>query len=136
MADILTTYMQNNGDDPSAFVRPGIDWFHVNASTYDPSDNSVIVSSRENFLIKVDYSTHDIVWIFGDPTKYWYTFPSLRAKALTLDAGGDYPIGQHGVSITSDGYVMVFNDGMGVSINPLENPPVLREPIAKCLPTP
>ena len=116
MADILTTYMQNNGDDPSAFVRPGHDWFHVNASTYDPSDNSVIVSSRENFLIKVDYSTHDIVWIFGDPTKYWYTFPSLRAKALTLDAGGDYPIGQHGVSVTSDGYVMVFNNGLA-SVN-------------------
>jgi arylsulfate sulfotransferase len=116
MADILTTYMQNNGDDPSAFVRPGADWFHVNASTYDPSDNTVIISSRENFLIKVNYSTHDIVWILGDPTKYWYTFPSLRAKALTLDAGADYPIGQHAVSITSDGYVMVFNDGLG-SVN-------------------
>jgi hypothetical protein len=33
-----------------------------------------------------------------------------------LDAGGDYPIGQHAVSITSDGYVMVFNDGT-LSIN-------------------
>ena len=116
MADILTAYMKNNGDNPSAFVRPGHDWFHVNASTYDPSDNSVIISSREDFLIKVNYSTHDIVWIFGDPTKYWYTFPSLRAKALTLDAGGDYPIGQHAVSITSDGYVMVFNNGLG-SVN-------------------
>ncbi|HUX44530.1 MAG TPA: aryl-sulfate sulfotransferase [Terracidiphilus sp.] len=113
MADILSSYMRNNGDDPTAFVRPGIDWFHVNASTYDPSDHTVIISSRENFLIKVNYLTHDIVWIFGDPTKYWYTFPSLRAKALTLDAGGDYPVGQHGISVTSDGYVMVFNDGEG-----------------------
>ena len=84
MADILTSYMQANGDDASAFVRPGSDWFHVNASTYDPSDNTVIVSSRENFLIKVNYSTHDIVWILGDPTKYWYSFPSLRAKALII----------------------------------------------------
>ncbi|MGC1296450.1 MAG: aryl-sulfate sulfotransferase [Alloacidobacterium sp.] len=116
MADILTSYMQANGDDASAFVRPGIDWFHLNASTYDPSDHTVIVSSRENFLIKVNYFTYDIVWILGDPTKYWYTFPSLRAKALTLNAGGDYPIGQHGVSITADGYVMVFNDGTG-SVN-------------------
>ena len=118
MADILTAYMQENGDDPSAFVRPGVDWFHVNASTYDPSDNTVIVSSRENFLIKVNYSNHDIVWILGDPTKYWYTFPSLRAKALTLTGGGDYPIGQHAVSITSDGYVMVFNDGLGSANEP------------------
>jgi arylsulfate sulfotransferase len=118
MADILTSYMKKNGDDPTAFVRPGADWFHVNASTYDPSDHSVIVSSRESFLIKVDYYTKDIVWILGDPTKYWYTFPSLRAKALTLDAGGDYPIGQHAVSITSDGYVMVFNDGLGSENEP------------------
>ena len=97
-------------------MRPGADWFHANARTYDPSDNTVIISSRENFLIKLNYSTHDIVWILGDPTKYWYSFPSLRAKALTLNAGGDYPIGQHGVSITSNGNVMVFNDGYG-SVN-------------------
>jgi arylsulfate sulfotransferase len=116
MAEILRSYMLKNGDDASAFVRPGIDWFHFNASTYDPSDDTVIISSRENFLIKLNYLTHDIVWILGDPTKYWYTFPSLRAKALLLDAGGDYPIGQHAVSITSDGYIMVFNDGLA-SIN-------------------
>ncbi|MFZ0302747.1 MAG: aryl-sulfate sulfotransferase [Terracidiphilus sp.] len=113
MADILTSYMKSQGDDPTAFVHPGADWFHANAATYDPSDNTVIISSREDFLIKLNYSTHVIVWILGDPTKYWYSFPSLRAKALTLNAGGDYPIGQHGVSITSNGNVMVFNDGYG-----------------------
>lgn len=122
LADILTSYMRKNGDDPSAFVRPGADWFHVNSSTYDPSDDSVIVSSREDFLIKIDYETKDIIWILGDPTKYWYTFPSLRAKALTLDAGGDYPIGQHGVTVTSDGYVMVFNDGLGSVSQPAGEP--------------
>jgi len=123
MADILSTYMESNGDDPSAFVRPGIDWFHVNASTYDPSDDTVIISSRENFLIKVKYATHEIVWIFGDPTKYWYTFPSLKAKALTLAPGGNYPIGQHGTSITSDGYLMVMNDGYGSMNQPAGAPP-------------
>jgi arylsulfate sulfotransferase len=111
LAAILSTYMRDQGDDPTLFVRPGVDWFHMNAATYDRSDDSLIVSSRENFLIKLDYSTGNIVWIFGDPTKYWYTFPSLRAKALTLQPGGLYPIGQHAVSITSNGLVMVFNDG-------------------------
>ena len=113
LADILTSYMVKNGDDPTLFVRSGSDWFHVNATVYDPRDNTIIISSRENFLIKLNYATHDIVWMFGDPTKYWYTFPSLRAKALTLDTGGLYPVGQHGVSITSDGYVMIFNEGFG-----------------------
>jgi hypothetical protein len=73
----------------------------------------VIVSSRENFVIKLDYKTGAISWILGDPAKYWYTFPSLRAKALTLAPGGLYPIGQHALSITSDGLLMLFNDGLG-----------------------
>jgi len=119
MADIIGNYMTKNGDTASDFVRPGIDWFHVNAATYDPSDKSVIISSREDFLIKVDYATHDIIWIFGDPTKYWYTFPSLKAKALTLVGGGLYPIGQHGTSITSDGHLMIFNDGYGSANQPV-----------------
>lgn len=113
LAAILSAYMLSQGDDASAFVRPGVDWFHNNATTYDPSDDSVIVSSRENFVIKIDYRSGNIIWILGDPTKYWYTFPSLRAKALTLATGGLYPIGQHGVSITSDGLLMLFNDGEG-----------------------
>jgi arylsulfate sulfotransferase len=111
-AKILSDYMASEGDDPALFVRPGIDWFHSNAATYDPADDSLIVSSRENFLIKVDYDTGRIVWILGDPTKYWWTFPSLRAKALTVEAPGLYPIGQHATSITSDGLLMVFNNGL------------------------
>ena len=122
MADLIANYMTKNGDDPSAFVRPGVDWFHLNAVTYDPSDQSLIISSRENFLIKVDYTTHDIVWIFGDPTKYWYTFPSLKAKALTLVGGGLYPMGQHATSFTSDGNLMIFNDGFGSLNQPAGQP--------------
>ena len=111
MGDLLSAYMWAEGDDPTRFVRPGVDWFHVNAATYDPRDDSVIVSSRENFVIKLDYATGTPIWILGDPTKYWAQFPSLRAKALTLVGGGFAPIGQHATSITSDGLLMVFNDG-------------------------
>ncbi len=110
MGDIIGQYMLSQGDDPTLFVRPGTDWFHMNASLYDPSDDSIIISSRENFLIKIDYQTKQIKWIFGDPTKYWYTFPSLRAKALTL-ANGLYPIGQHGISLTSNHELLLFNNG-------------------------
>lgn len=110
---LLSAYMRSQGDDPSSFVRQGVDWFHMNAATYDPRDDSLIVSSRENFVIKVDYSTGHIIWILGDPTKYWYTFPSLRAKALVVEDGGLYPIGQHATSITSDGLLMLFDDGLG-----------------------
>jgi arylsulfate sulfotransferase len=113
LSAILSALMSNHGDDATTFVRPGVDWFHTNSAIYDPSDDSIIVSSRENFVIKLDYKTGQIIWIFGDPTKYWYTFPSLRTKALTLAPGGLYPIGQHALSITSDGLLMLFNDGLG-----------------------
>ncbi len=119
---ILSAYMASQGDDPSTFVRPGVDWFHNNSAIYDPSDDSLIVSSRENFVIKLDYSTGAIIWILGDPSKYWYTFASLRAKALTLAAGGLYPIGQHALSITSDGLLMLFNDGLGSRNQPAGAP--------------
>jgi hypothetical protein len=116
LAAILSAYMSSEGDDAAAFVRPGVDWFHSNSAIYDSSDDSIIVSSRENFVMKLDYETGAIIWILGDPTKYWYTFPSLRAKALTLAPGGLYPIGQHALSITADGLLMLFNDGTG-SVN-------------------
>ena len=110
LGDIIGNYMRSMGDDPTLFVRPGTDWFHMNASLYDPADDSVVVSSRENFLIKLDYKSGQIKWIFGDPTKYWHSFPSLRAKALTLQ-GGLYPIGQHGISMVGDHQLLLFNNG-------------------------
>ena len=111
MARLLADYMSSQGDDPSGLVRPDADWFHMNAATYDARDDSVIVSSREQFLVKVDYTSGEIRWIFGDPTKYWFSFASLRAKALLVPEGGLYPIGQHSTSITSDGLLMLFDDG-------------------------
>jgi arylsulfate sulfotransferase len=122
LGTILSDYISSQKDDPAAFVRPGVDWFHSNSAIYDPRDDSVIVSSRENFVIKLDYKTGAIIWIFGDPTKYWYTFSSLRAKALTLAPGGLYPIGQHALSITSDGLLMLFNDGLGSVTQPAGAP--------------
>lgn len=122
LASILRAYMASHGDDAAAFVRPGVDWFHTNSAIYDPSDDSIIVSSRENFVIKLDYKTGAIKWILGDPTKYWYTFPSLRSKALSLVPGGLYPVGQHGLSITSDGLLMLFNDGLGSMNEPAGEP--------------
>lgn len=122
-ADIISDHMRANGDDPTLFVRPGIDWFHSNSAIYDRRDDSLVVSSRENFVIKVDYDTGAIKWILGDPTKYWYTFPSLRAKALTIDAGGLYPIGQHALSIDPDGRLLLFNNG-GASFNQPVGAPV------------
>ena len=112
LADIISAAMIAGGDDPSQFVYPTpIDWFHNNGTAYNRADDSLIVSSRENFLICLDYQTSAIKWILGDPTKKWYQFPSLRKFALTLAPGSLPPIGQHSPSITFDQKILVLDNG-------------------------
>jgi hypothetical protein len=110
-ATIVSDHLRSAGDDPSLLVRPPNDWFHTNSAVYDARDDSLIISAREHFVMNIDYETGAIRWVLGDPTKYWWQFPSLRAKALTLDSPGLHPIGQHALSITSDGLLLLFNAG-------------------------
>jgi arylsulfate sulfotransferase len=113
LADIISAAMIAGGDDPSLFVFPAPnDWFHNNATAYSSSDNSLLVSSRENFVIALDYDSGNIKWILGDPTKHWYQFQSLRAFSLMLAAGTLPPIGQHAVSMAGD-QLLLFDDGTG-----------------------
>jgi arylsulfate sulfotransferase len=111
-ADIISAAMRAGGDDPSQFVYPApTDWFHNNAATYNRADDSLIVSSREDFVICIDYNTSAIKWILGDPAKKWYQFPSLRRFALTAAPGSLPPIGQHGLSITYDQHLLLYDNG-------------------------
>ncbi len=113
LAEIISAAMVAGGDDPREFVHPApIDWFHNNACAYRSSDNSLIVSSRENFVIAIDYDSGNIKWILGDPTKHWYEFPSLRQFSLTLGPNTLPPIGQHAVSMPGD-QLLLFDDGAG-----------------------
>jgi arylsulfate sulfotransferase len=126
MADIISAAMIAGGDDPSQFVfqrtpQSNNDWFHNNAAAYNRADDSVIISSRENFVICIDYKTRTIKWILGDPTKKWHQFPSLRKFALTLAPGSLPPIGQHAISITYDQNLLLFDNGLN-SLFPLNQP--------------
>ena len=118
---IISNAMIKGGDNPNQFVFPApTDWFHNNAVAYRKSDNSLVISSRENFVICIDYDSGAIKWILGDPTKKWFQFPSLRQYALSLDDGTLPPIGQHAVSITDDDKLLLFDDGQN-SLN--QSPP-------------
>jgi hypothetical protein len=121
MASIISAAMIAGGDDPSQFVFPTpTDWFHNNGVAYNRADDSLIVSSRENFLICLDYNTTAIKWILGDPTKKWHQFPSLRKFALAVAPGSLPPIGQHSPSLTFDQGLMVFDNGQ---MSLFQNPP-------------
>ena len=119
LANIISAAMIAGGDDPSHFVdQTPSDWFHNNGVTYNRADDSVIISSRENFLICLDYETSAIKWILGDPTKAWHQFPSLRRFAITLAPNSLPPIGQHSPSITFDQNILVFDNGARSFLNP------------------
>ena len=112
LAQIISDAMIAGGDDPSQFVFDSpTDWFHSNAVTYDRANDLVIVSSRENFVIALDYETGAINWILGDTTKRWHEFPSLAQYALALAADSLPPIGQHALSITYDEGLLLFDNG-------------------------
>ena len=112
MADIISAAMRAGGDDPSVFVFPSPnDWFHNNGAAYNRADDSLIISSRENFVICIDYETKAIKWILGDSSKRWYTFPSLRSFALSMAPDSIAPIGQHSPSVTYDQDLLVFDNG-------------------------
>ena len=112
LPDIISAAMIAGGDDPSQFVYPSpVGWFHNNAVTYNRADDSIIISSRENFVICLDYDSGAIKWILGDPTKKWHEFPSLSQYALDLAPGTNPPIGQHAVSLSYDQDLLLFDNG-------------------------
>jgi hypothetical protein len=112
-ADIVSATMTAGGDDPNQFVNYGTaDWFHNNATVYRALDNSLVVSSRENFVMAIDYDSGAMKWILGDPTKKWFEFKSLRSLAYKLGKNSLPPAGQHAVSVPGS-EVMVFDDGTG-----------------------
>jgi hypothetical protein len=112
LSAIFRATMLAGGDDPSGLVSDQTDWFHMNSAIYDPADDALLVSSRENFVVKLDYESGRIRWLLGDPGKYWYlAYPSLRALALRVTSG-KAPVGQHALSMAPDGTLMLFNNGL------------------------
>ena len=115
---IITNNISPGDTTCSGFVNPTTDWYHENSNTYNPADNTIVSSSRENFIIAVDYDVpqsgaRKIHWILGDTTKAWYQCQSLRKYALSFASGSQQlpPIGQHSVSFDAHGNLMVINDG-------------------------
>ncbi len=109
---ILAETMFEGGDDPSGFVQDYCygDWFHNNATAYRASDDTLLVSSRENFVIALDYDSGEIRWILGDPEKHWADYSTLERYALQLAPGSTAPIGQHALSFDGD-RLMLFDNG-------------------------
>jgi len=112
--EIVGEEITSKGENPSTFVQNNVDWFHMNSAIYSPQDDSLTVSSRENFVLKVDYSTKKIKWIMGNTEKQWYQNYPQSLRPLALGITGKAPIGQHALSIIGDpDHLLLFNNGFG-----------------------
>ena len=48
-----------------------IDWAHINTVSYQPGDDTILISPRNlHSAMKINWTTHELVWILGDPD-FW-----------------------------------------------------------------
>ena len=112
--EIFRSHIEAHGEDASDLVADARNWFHMNSAIYDPSDDSIIASSRENFVVKVDYTTGAIRWLLGHPGKAWFTAHPQALQPWALQVTGLPPIGQHALSVSPDGRLLtLFDNGQG-----------------------
>jgi arylsulfate sulfotransferase len=105
--------------------RPGLpdspagDWLHINALYYDPCDNSIVVSGRnQSAVVKIDYRTGELIWILCHP-KHWKE--SLQPFLLSpVDAQGKkmdiipedfWSYAHHAVQRTANGNLLLYDNG-------------------------
>ncbi|MFP6828249.1 MAG: aryl-sulfate sulfotransferase [Gammaproteobacteria bacterium] len=86
------------------------DWTHGNGVTYDPRDDSVIVSLRnQDAIIKIDRETHEMKWILGTHEDW---APEFRDKLLTPLGEVTWPSHGHNPRVTQDGTIVMFDNGI------------------------
>ncbi|WPC19847.1 aryl-sulfate sulfotransferase [Pediococcus inopinatus] len=97
------------------------DWFHENSVYYDKTDDSLIISSRnQNLVMKIDYKTQKIKWILsGKKRSAW---PKSYRKYLLKASGKiSWPGGQHAAIVNPSTLgnknslnVLIFNNNVAV----------------------
>ena len=79
------------------------DWTHSNAVVYLEEDNSVLLSSRhQNWVIKIDRSTDEIIWRLGAGGDFELT---------NTDSGAAWFASQHAPEMRSDGTILIYDNG-------------------------
>ncbi len=86
-----------------------LDITHANALFYIEEEDALIVSMNfQCALFKLDMATGEIKWILGDP-EGWNE--ELSAKLLTPKGDLTWPCHQHGVELTSNGDLLLYDNG-------------------------
>ena len=94
----------------TTFFADARDWIHVNAVIHDPRDDSIIVSGQRQGVFKVT-TDNRLRWILAPPDG-WTGFEQYLLAAVP-SPDFDWNWGQHTPLLTSDGDLMLFDNGLG-----------------------
>jgi arylsulfate sulfotransferase len=88
---------------------PTRDWTHANSVSYDPRDNSFVVSLRsQDAVVKVNRADGRLAWIFGIPGGWNAPWSD---KVLGAADGIQWPFHQHAAAMTAGGNLLLFDNG-------------------------
>lgn len=101
-----------------------MDWTHANGLSWDETDDSILVSLRnQSAILKIDYRTKDIKWILGRHDDW----PDrLQDKLLTPVGDLLWPGYQHNPRMTHAGTVILFDNRAHGGTRPYEEPAPLH----------
>ena len=95
-----------------------LDWTHANGLSWDSTDNSILVSLRnQSAILKIDYDTKAIKWILGRHDDWP---ENLQDKLLTPVGDLLWPGYQHNPRITHAGSVILFDNRAHGGARPYE----------------
>ncbi len=111
--DILDPYRLSYGSCSVYWHQRGIpdsfDWCHANAATYDPNDDSIIVSLRtQDCIIKFERASGKLKWILGDHGNWKSPW---KEKLLKPVGELEWQYHQHDCSVTPQGNILCFDNG-------------------------
>lgn len=85
---------------PYWYVYEPKDWTHSNAIVYDSTDNSFIVSVRnQDWLVKIDMETDEMVWRLG------------RGGDFDMAGNGKWQFHQHAPAFMPNGNIIIYDNG-------------------------
>lgn len=102
-------YETTNAYWPTRGFPDHADWTHGNGVSYDPSDDSVLVSFRgQEAILKIDRKSREVKWILGRPGGWG----KLESKVLRpVGQPFLWPSHQHNPHISAFGTIVVYDNG-------------------------
>lgn len=119
---------------PDYGMDPATDWFHVNSITIDPNDQKILVSGRNQGVVKVDQQ-NNLQWILAphvgwkksgfdqqgfETSPYLLTaiddegtpYPQEIQEGRASADDFDWPMGQHALTVLPNGHLLLFDNGL------------------------